>query len=70
MGLVGILIIISFVTIVAGLYITLLIGRMKMMREDVTKTEEDFTQIIEKLVDIKLENHEGVVENENRKRNK
>lgn len=70
MGLVEILIIISFVTIVAGLYITLLIGKMKMMREDVTKTEEDFTQIIEKLVDIKLENHEGVVENENRKRNK
>ena len=70
MGLVGILIIISFVTIVAGLYITLLIGRMKMMREDVTKTEEDFTQIIEKLVDRKLENYEGVVENENSKRNK
>ena len=70
MGLVEILIIISFVTIVAGLYITLLIGKMKMMRENVTKTEEDFTQIIEKLVDIKLENHEGVVENENRKRNK
>ena len=70
MDLVGILIIISFVTIVAGLYITLLIGRMKMMREDVTKTEEDFTQIIEKLVDRKLENYEGVVENENSKRNK
>ena len=70
MDLVGILIIISFVTIVAGLYITLLIGKMKMMREDVTKTEEDFTQIIEKLVDRKLENYEGVVENENSKRNK
>ena len=70
MDLVGILIIISFVTIVAGLYITLLIGRMKMMREDVTKTEEDFTQIIEKLVDRKLENYEGGVENENSKRNK
>lgn len=70
MGLVGILIIVSFVTIVAGLYITLLIGRMKMMREDVTKTEEDFTQIIEKLVEKKLENYEGVVENENNERNK
>lgn len=69
MDLVGILIIISFVTIVAGLYITLLIGRMKMMREDVTKTEEDFTQIIEKLVEKKLENNEGVVENGNNKRN-
>ena len=41
-----------------------------MMREDVTKTEEDFTQIIEKLVEKKLENYEGVVENENDKRNK
>lgn len=61
MDLVGILIIISFVTIVAGLYITLLIGRMKMMREDVTKTEDDFTEIIEKLVEKKLENYEGVV---------
>lgn len=70
MGLVGILIIISFVTIVAGLYITLLIGRMKMMREDVTKTEEDFTQIIEKLVENKLENNEGVIEDGNSKRNK
>lgn len=70
MDLVGILIIISFVTIVAGLYITLLISKMKMMREDVTKTEEDFTQIIEKLVEKKLENYEGVVENENDKRNK
>lgn len=70
MGLVGILIIISFVTIVAGLYITLLIGRMKMMREDVTKTKEDFTQIIEKLVENKLENNEGVIEDGNSKRNK
>jgi hypothetical protein len=69
-GLVGVLIIVSFVTIVALLYITLLIGRMKMMREDVTKTEENFTQIIEKLVEKKLENNEGVVEDGNNKRNK
>jgi hypothetical protein len=69
-GLVGVLIIVSFVTIVALLYITLLIGRMKMMREDVTKTEENFTQIVEKLVEKKLENNEGVVEDGNNKRNK
>jgi hypothetical protein len=69
-GLVGVLIIVSFVTIVALLYITLLIGRMKMMREDVTKTEENFTQIIEKMVEKKLENNEGVVEDGNNKRNK
>ena len=63
MGPIGILIIVSFVTAVVGLYVTLLIGRMKMMREDITKTESDFTEIIEKLVEKKLENYEGVVEN-------
>ena len=55
MGLTGILIIVSFVIIIASLYISLLINKMRIMRENVTRTEEDFTQIIEKLVESKLD---------------